>query len=350
MGSKGLSALGGVQGQSPWPSFLEASVTTKRVALTVLALAAAAGVVWLVVQRFTAVPPPGTLYGNVEIRQVDLAFNDEGRVASLAKREGDAVRAGDALAELDDVTYRSLRDLALARRDGARANLALLLAGTRVEEINQARAAADSAQANVTHAEAAYTRQADLVQRNASSRQDYDDARLTLDAGRARLAQSRAALAEAVAGPRSEQIEAARAALRESEASLALAADALARTRLTAPADGVIMTRVIEPGTVVLPSAPVYSLAIAGEVWVRAFVPEPLLGRAAPGREVRVSTDGGHEYAGRIGYLSPVAEFTPKTVETPELRTQLVYRLRIRIAAPDDGLRQGMPVTIALDR
>jgi len=323
-------------------------VSVKRVALGGLALTAVAGLAWLAVQRVTAVPPSGTLYGNVEIRQVDLAFNAEGRVTGMARREGDAVRAGDMVAELDDATYRDLRDLALARCDQARANLALLLAGTRVEDIDQARAAVDQAQANLTHAEAQFARQADLVQRNASSRQDYDDARMALDAGRARLAQLRAALAEAVAGPRAEQIEAARGALRESEAAVALAAETLSRTRLVAPADGVVMTRVIEPGTVVLPSSPVYSLAIAGEVWVRAFVPEPLLGRAAPGSEVRVRTDGGRDYAGRIGYLSPVAEFTPKTVETPELRTQLVYRLRIRIAAPDDGLRQGMPVTITL--
>ena len=323
-------------------------VTLKRAAVVILALAAVAGIVWLVVRIVTAVPAPGTLYGNVEIRQVDLAFNTEGRVTTLARREGDAVHAGDLVGELDDATARSLRDLALARRDEARANLALLLAGTRVEDIDQARATVASAEANLAHAQASFARQADLVQRNATSRQSYDDARMVLDAGRAQLALARAALAAAVAGPRAEQIEAARAALRESEAAVALAAEGLSRTRLTAPADGVVMTRVIEPGTVVLPSAPVYSMAIAGEVWVRAFVPEPLLGLAAPGREVRVRTDGGHEYAGRIGYLSPVAEFTPKTVETPELRSQLVYRLRIRITAPDDGLHQGMPVTIAL--
>ena len=323
-------------------------MAVKRVALPVLALAAISGLIWLAVQWVAAAPPPGTLYGNVEIRQVDLAFDVEGRVTGMARREGDAVHAGDVIAELDDASYRNLRDLSLARRDAAKSNLALLLAGTRVEDIDQARAAVEQAQANLTHAETSFARQADLVQRHASSRQDYDDARMALDTGRARLAQLRAALAEAVAGPRVEQIEAARAALRESEASLALAGVTLSRARLLAPADGVVMTRVVEPGTVVLPSAPVYSMAIAGEVWVRAFVPEPLLGRAAPGREVRVRTDGGHAYAGRIGYLSPVAEFTPKTVETPELRTQLVYRLRIRIEAPDDGLRQGMPVTIAL--
>jgi HlyD family secretion protein len=320
----------------------------KRVAMAVVLLAVAGGIGWLVMQRLGAAPPPGTLYGNVEIRQVDLAFNAEGRVATMLRHEGDAVHAGEVVAGLDDATYRDTHDLALARRDQAEANLALLLAGTRAEDIDQARAAVASAEANATHAEAMFARQADLVKRNASSRQDYEDAKMAEDAGQARLAQARAALAEAIAGPRPEQIDAARASLRESEAALALANEMLGRTRLAAPADGVVMTRVIEPGTVVLPTAPVYSMAIAGEVWVRAFVPEPLLARAALGREVRVRTDGGHDYAGRIGYLSPVAEFTPKTVETPELRTQLVYRLRIRITAPDEGLRQGMPVTIAL--
>ena len=323
-------------------------MAVKRVVVTVVALAAISGVVWLAVQRVIAVAPPGTLYGNVEIRQVDLAFDAEGRVISMGRREGDSVHTGEVLAELDAANYRNLHDLAVARRDQAQANLALLLAGTRIEDIDQARARVVSAEANVVHAEAVFARQADLVKRAATSRQDYDDARLGLDAGRAQLAQLRAALAEAVAGPRPQEIEAARAALRSAEAEVALAAETLSRTHLLAPADGVVMTRVIEPGTVVLPTAPVYSMAIAGEVWVRAFVPEPLLGLAAPGRAVQVRTDGGRSYAGTVGYLSPVAEFTPKTVETPELRTQLVYRLRIRITAPDDGLRQGMPVTIAL--
>ena len=222
----------------------------KRVAVVILALAAGSGLVWLAVQRVTAVPPPGTLYGNVEIRQVDLAFNAEGRVTGMARREGDAVHAGDVLAELDDATYRDLHDLAQARRGQAQANLALLLAGTRVEEIDQARARVTSAEANVLHAEGVFARQADLVKRNATSRQEYDDARLGLDAGRAQLGQLRAALAEAVAGPRPEEIEAARAALRAGEAEVALAAEALSRTHLVAPADGVVMTRVIEPGTV----------------------------------------------------------------------------------------------------
>ena len=107
------------------------------------------------------------------------------------------------------------------------------------------------------------------------------------------------------------------------------------------------MTRVIEPGTVVLPAASIYSMALDDEVWVRAFAPEPLLPRLIPGSEVVLTTDGSSKpYRGNIGYVSPAAEFTPKTVETPELRTQLVYRLRIRVEDHDAAIRQGMPVTI----
>jgi HlyD family secretion protein len=119
---------------------------------------------------------------------------------------------------------------------------------------------------------------------------------------------------------------------------------------LKAPSDGIVMTRVTEPGTVVLPNSAVYSVAITGEVWVRAFVPEFMLGRAGPDTAVQIMTDSrpNQPYRGRIGYVSPSAEFTPKTVETPELRTQLVYRIRVRITDPDSAIRQGQPVTIRL--
>lgn len=171
---------------------------------------------------------------------------------------------------------------------------------------------------------------------------------MALDGARAKVAQTYAALTEAVNGPRVEDIAAGRANLRAAEATLALSCTQLARVHLLAPSSGTIMTRVIEPGTVVPPAAAVYSMAIDDEVWVRAFAPEPLLARVAPGTVVSVTSDSGHTYHGTIGYVSPRAEFTPKTVETPELRTQLVYRLRIRVSDPDAGVRQGMPMTIQL--
>jgi HlyD family secretion protein len=321
----------------------------KRIALAVIAFAALAGVGWLVEQRLAAMPQPGTLYGNVEIRQVDLSFNAEGTVTAMPKHEGDAVKQGETIAELDAATYQSAYDLAVARRDAAQAALDVLLAGTRYEDVDQARANLSAAQATLANSEATFARQKDLAARDVSSKQQLDDARMALDAARAHVGQTSSALAEAVNGPRAQDIAAARAQLRAAAATVDLSRTQLSRTKLMAPANGTIMTRVIEPGTVVLPAAAVYSMAIDNEVWVRAFAPEPLLSRVAPGTEVTLSSDnGGKTYRGRIGYVSPVAEFTPKTVETPELRTQLVYRLRIRVENPDDGVRQGMPMTIRL--
>jgi len=302
----------------------------KRAAIVVAVLAVLAGIAWLVVLRINAAPPPGTLFGNIDIRQVDLAFNSEGTVSVMHKREGDAVTLGETLASLDDTSYRQAEALSAARRDAAQAQLDKLVHGTRPEDIDQARANVAAAKATLADAQVTFERQQALVKTN--------------------VAQTEAALAEAVAGPRAEDIAAARAQLRESEAALELSRTQLARAVLKSPCDGIIMTRVVEPGTVVLPNAAIYSVAITGEVWVRAFVPEAMLGRVAPDTAVLVLTDSrpNRPYHGRIGYVSPAAEFTPKTVETPELRTQLVYRIRIRITDPDPGIRQGQPVTIRL--
>ncbi|MDR3534054.1 MAG: efflux RND transporter periplasmic adaptor subunit [Rhodopila sp.] len=322
----------------------------KRIVVASVVLVALAVLGWLVFQRVGAEPPAGTLYGNIEIRQVDLAFNSEGTVTAMHKREGDPVKLGEVIATLDDATYRSAEALAQARRDAAQAQLDKLVHGTRPEDIDQARANLAAARAVLADAQVTFNRQAGLAATNATTRQLVDDARRGLDSAQAQVAQTQAALAEAVNGPRVEDIDAARAQLHESEAVLELAQTQLARTVLKAPSDGIVMTRVIEPGTVVLPSSAVYSVAITGEVWVRAFVPETMLARAAPDTEVSITTDGRPErpYHGRIGYVAPAAEFTPKTVETPELRTQLVYRIRVRVTDPDSGIRQGQPVTIQL--
>lgn len=322
----------------------------KRYVLALGGAVVIGGLAWLTVQRLRAGPPPGTLYGNVEIRQVDLAFESEGRLATLTKQEGDQVTAGETIATIDPATYQDTLALTTARRDAARAQLDKLLHGTRREDIDQARANVEVAKAALANAEVTFQRQQSLVATRATPQQALDDARRERDTARAQVAQSQAALAEALAGPRVEDIDAARAQLREAESSLSLARTQLARTKLAAPCDGTVMTRVVEPGTVVAPTTIVYSVAISGEVWVRAFAPEPMLSSVVPGAAVSVTTDGqpGKVYRGRIGYVSPQAEFTPKTVETPELRTQLVYRIRVRIENPDGGLRQGQPVTIRL--
>ncbi|HTI79020.1 MAG TPA: efflux RND transporter periplasmic adaptor subunit [Acetobacteraceae bacterium] len=321
----------------------------KRLAALVVAVVVIGGLIWFAWHRIEATAPPGTLYGNVEIRQVDLSFNAEGTVATMTKREGDKVKQGETIAALDPATYQSAYELAAARRDAAKAQLDVLLAGTRSEDIDEARANLAAAQASLANAEASFERQKGLAATNATTKQLLDDARMALDSGRAKVDQMQVRLTRALNGPRPEDIEAARAQLRAAEATVDLSRTQLERTKLMAPANGTVMTRVIEPGTVVLPAASIYAMALDDEVWVRAFAPEPLLSRVAPGTEVTLTTDGTRKsYRGRIGYVSPAAEFTPKTVETPELRTQLVYRLRIRVENPDNGVRQGMPMTITL--
>ncbi len=319
----------------------------KIMPLAVLALVILGGLIWW---HFASSGPDGQLYGNVEIREVDLAFNAEGRVEHMVLQEGDKVKAGALLATLDDATYANMLALTLAKRDAAKAQLDLLLAGSRQEEIDQARAALAAAQANLANAKISYQRQSGLVSRGATPQQTLDDARMALDSAQAKLDGDQSRLTELINGPRQQDIDAARAQYQAAQAQVDLAQTALNNTKLYAPVDGIIMTRVIEPGTVVLPSSIVYSMANTSEVWVRAFVPEPMLGRVAPGTKVTITTDlkDGKTYHGSIGYVSPVAEFTPKTVETPDLRTQLVYRLRIRVTDADEALRQGMPVTVTL--
>src|SRR5579871_2019217 len=255
----------------------------RRIHFVLIAIAGIAGIGWLAAERLAATPPTGTLYGNVEIRQVDLSFNAEGTVTSMPKREGDRVKQGETIGQLDPATYQSALDLAMARRDAAQAQLDVLVAGTRPEEIDQAKANLAAAQASLANAEATFTRQQGLAATNATTKQLLDDARMGLDAARAKLDQAQAAFTQALNGPRAQDIAAARAQLRAAEATVDLARTQLERTRLVAPANGTIMTRVLEPGTVVLPGATIYSMALDDEVWVRAFAPEPLLPKLAPG-------------------------------------------------------------------
>lgn len=290
------------------------------------------------------------LYGNVDIRQVDLAFDAAGRIAELKVEEGDPVSEGQVLAVLDQEFYGHTVRLAEARRDAQRSALDKLEAGSRPEEIEKARADVATLLAVRDNAEAVYRRRSSLVTTGAVAQQAFDDARAALGESEGRLRAAREALALAVAGPRREEIEQARAQLRADDSALEIARNRYRHTTLVAPGRGVVMTRVHEVGAVVLPTSTIYTVALTDKVWVRTYAPETLLGRIRPGMPVEVVTDGapGQRYRGWVGYVSPTAEFTPKAVETPELRTQLVYRLRVHVESPDSYLRQGMPVTIRL--
>ena len=238
------------------------------------------------------------LYGNVDVRLVDIGFRIPGRVVKLCFEEGDFVKTGQLLAVLDKTPYDS--------------------------QLEQSIASVASIEANLKNAEILLNRREDLIGVGGVSQEDLDNAQANYDELYANWMQAKAA----------EQVQ----------------RDNMSYTEVFAPTDGVILTRIREPGTVVNPTDPVYTLSVASPVWIRAFAEEPDLGKIYYGQcaEIYTDTKRAPVYKGQVGFISPMAEFTPKTVETLQLRTDLVYRLRIYADNPDWRLKQGMPVTVKL--
>ena len=320
----------------------------KIIPILVILVAAAAGA-WLLRARQQNDSARGLqLFGNVEIREVNLGFRVSGRIAEVLRDEGDAVKAGEILARLDDEPYR--REAAESRGQVAalQAHLQLLEAGNRPQEIAQARALVSEREVTVANAERLYKRQEQLLNTKAVSVQDRDDAEAAYREAEARLKSAREQLNLLEAGFRVEDIAQARADLARAQAALASAELRVEDTVLKAPSDGMVLTRAEEPGAILQPGTTVLTVSLTRPVWVRAYVSEPDLGRIHPGMKVQVYMDArlANPYSGQIGYISPRAEFTPKNVETTELRTSLVYRFRVVVDNPDEGLRQGMPVTL----
>jgi HlyD family secretion protein len=295
--------------------------------------------------------PALKLYGNVDIRGVDLGFRVSGRLMEVLMDEGDAVHAGDLLARIDDEPYVHERARAEAQLAAALADQALKKSGYRPEQIEQARAALEEARVVAADAGRTRKRQASLVSGGGTSQQNLDSAQAALDEAVQRVKVAEAQLKLLEAGFRAEEIAAADAQVAQAQAAKASAVLRCADTRLKAPSDGIVLTRALEPGAIVQAGATALSLSLEKPVWVRAYVHERELGRVPPGTRVQVAMDGQPErrFHGKVGFVSPRAEFTPKSVETPELRTSLVYRLRVVVEDSDGTLRQGMPVTVMLD-
>jgi HlyD family secretion protein len=291
------------------------------------------------------------LQGNIDVRQVNLAFKVEGRIETLAVDEGDPVRAGQVVATLDKRYFQDDLRAVRAQRDNAAASLARLEHGSRPEEIAQARAQLAQQQANLQLARANLKRAEELVPEGGMSKEERDQRRQAVTLGVATVKYFQETLRLAEIGPRQEDIDAGRALLRQREAAVIQAERRLADSDLIAPNDGMILTRSREKGAIVQAGETVFTLTLASPVWVRTYVNERDLGRIRPHMAAEVRTDSapGKVYSARVGFISPTAEFTPKTVETRELRTDLVYRLRVVVDNPDGGLRQGMPVTVTLD-
>ncbi|MBD9357940.1 HlyD family efflux transporter periplasmic adaptor subunit [Methylomonas albis] len=291
------------------------------------------------------------LYGNIDIRQVELSFHDPERVEQILVQEGERVKRGQLLATQAPERFQYARDQASAKVDVQQHQLDKLLHGSRPQEIGKAGNDVKAAEAAVVLAKKELARLQVLVKRKLSSAESLDRAQAQYDGAKESLQALRQQYALTEIGPRREDIQVAQAQLKADQAALQLAEKVLADARLYAPQDGVVQNRILEPGDMGNAQKPVLTLALRDPLWARTYVAEADLGRLRYGLSASLASDSfpDKNYRGWVAYMSPTAEFTPKTVETTELRTSLVYQVRIYACDPDDQLRLGMPVTVTID-
>ena len=296
--------------------------------------------------------------GYVEATEVRVAPEVGGRILDVLVDEGTRVEAGAVVARLDDTETGIALQRAQAERDQAVAQLRLLQAGARAEDVRQARAQVESAQADAaaTDAELASAR-ADLdrfealLASNAGSRKQRDDAatrvavaQARVNAGRERARAATEGLARLQAGARPQEIAAARARVAAAEAQIAALAENRADATLKSPVSGFVTAKLADAGEIVPPGTPIVVVTDLDHAWANVFVDEPLVPRLKLGQKVVLVTDAGHRLDGTITYISPKAEFTPRNVQTAEERTKLVYRIKVTTDNREGVLKSGMPV------
>ncbi len=351
---------------------------------------------WFLAARTDSDPNRIRVSGNIEVTEAQVSFKIPGRVEKRLVDEGEMVKQGDEIADLDTSDLRCDVDLRRAELHAAQAALAELLAGSRPEEIAAAKATLDKAGRGLADLEAgsrpqeiaaaeatalstaADERQAEidlrrskqLFQRKAISNEEYDQAQTTyqvavqkhleaearrklvqegyrkqvIEQARAALAQAKAQYDLVVAGPRKETIDQARAKVEQATANLKLAETRLGYATVFSPLSGVVLSKNIEPGEYVVAGTPIVTVGDLVHVWLRAYLEEPDLQRVKVGQRATVTTDAGKTFEGRIGFISSEAEFTPKNVQTQKERVKLVYRIKIDIKNPPSmDLKPGMP-------
>jgi HlyD family secretion protein len=307
-------------------------------------------------------PPPADRIrasGHVEVTEVRLAPEAGGRVVALDVTEGARILQGARVLALDARDVELSIDRARAELAQAEAQVRLLRAGSRPEDIRQAEAQAEAARAELQAAEAELVgaeqdldRFEQLLQKNSGTRKQRDDAATRRDVARARVAgaadrirAAQEAVARARAGARREEIEAAEARVATVRAQIASLEKALGDTTLVSPVAGVVTEKLVEVGEMLAPRTPAVVIADLDHAWADVYVPEPVVPRITLGQEATVYTDaGGPGIKGIVTYVSPKAEFTPRNVQTADERSKLVYRIRVTVDNAQGVLKQGMPV------
>jgi HlyD family secretion protein len=310
----------------------------------------------------TAAAPANRATGYVEATEVRVSPEVGGRIVELRVAEGDRVKAGDVLARLDTADAELALRRASADREQAQAQLALLRAGSRLEDVRQAQAQLQSAQNDVRAAQAELEsatadvqRFENLLRANAGSVKQRDDAvtRRDVAAARASAAQDRAQAASDLvarlkAGSRPQEIEGGRARVAAADAQMATLRKAIADAVVTSPVGGIVTSKLLDAGEMAAPHVPIVVVTDLDHAWANVYVDERTVPQLRIGQSATIVTDAGQRLNGAITFISPKAEFTPRNVQTAEERSKLVYRIKITADNRDGLLKPGMPVEAEL--
>ena len=291
------------------------------------------------------------LSGNVDVREISLAFRQSDRIVELLADAGDTVKKGQLLARLDTNELRLARSNASSQVAAQQSAVDKLHNGSRSEEISQAREKVRAARATADYTASVYNRRQQVYDSvEGISRLELDNARSQADAANAQAAEAEQALQELVAGPRSEDISQAEHSLQALQDELSRQDYLLSQYELRSPVDGVVRSRLLEVGDMAGGALPVFKISVLDKKWVRVYVKETDLGKIYEGQAAQVYIDSLPDTAltGQVGYIASTAEFTPKTVQTDDLRTALVYEVRVYVDDTGNVLRLGMPATVKI--
>jgi HlyD family secretion protein len=328
------------------------TVTRLAVAIAAAGLAAAC----------TPAPPSNALTasGNVEATEVQVASEVGGRILELRVAEGDRVAAGGVIATLDTRDTELQIGRARAERASAAAQLHLFEAGARAEDVRQAEAQLDATTSEIAaidveirNAQTDLDRFEALLSANAGSQKQRDDARARVDLARERkraaeerVRVARTALDRVRAGARKEELVGARARVATVDAQLAVLEKSVRDAQVAAPTGGVVTQKLVDAGELVAPRTPLVVVTDLDHAWANVFVPEPAVPRLKLGQAGTVRTDAGNSVQGKVTFISPRAEFTPRNVQTADERSKLVYRVKVTVDNSAGTLKQGMPVDV----
>ena len=323
----------------------------KSVTIAVIALAVAAAV-FLSARYFGKRGEENVLLlsGNMEVTETNTGFKPTGRIIDLLVVEGQSVRKGDLLARLDNAELASIVGQQRAALQEAGARLAELEAGSRPQEIEQARADVQSQEAELVRIKKDYERSEMLYQNGAIPSAQFDAAKSAFESRVAQLRRAAEQLSLAKEGPRKESIEAAAYQVRQARAQLRVAEEKLNDTLIYAPFSGVILRKNVELGETVAQGTPVYTIGDLANPWIKVYVKEDKLGLVKLGQKAQVTTDTyrGKVYNGWVSFISSEAEFTPKNVQTQEERVKRVFGVKVLVGNVNNELKPSMPADVRI--